>query len=191
MVCKVALTQNDGSKALNVCPYRHVVSKPLFHKRFSGYQYFLFTQSYFVSVVCSNSSTYQEVSGHFAVRVACFFRSANLTTFPEKLHHGFNFTNSILIFPLKSLTNLDFSKIKYVTNSLSELTFSNVSELESAFQESLPDYLSQYVHFPSIIMPMAICIIIVIPLYFLVTRALTLYRFLKTNVPKPSSDSTQ
>ncbi len=164
------MTQTDASKSLNVCPYRHVVSKPLFHKRFSGYQHFLFTQSYFVSVVCPNSLTYQEVSGHFAVRVACFLRSANLRTFPEKLHHTFSVTNSILIFPLESLTNLDFSKIKYVTNSLSELTFSNVSELETAVQEPLPDYLSPYVHFPSIIMPMAICIIIVILLYCLVTR---------------------
>ncbi len=99
-VCEAVLAQTDASKALEVCPYRHVVSKPVFHRRFSLYQYFLFTQSYFVSVVCPNSSTYQEVSGHFAARVACFFRSANLTTFPEKLHQGFNFTNSILIFPL-------------------------------------------------------------------------------------------
>ncbi len=96
-VCKVVLTQTDASKALKVCLYRHVVSKLLFHKRFSGYHCFLFTQSYFVSVVFPNSSTYQEVSGHFAVRVACFLRSANLTTFPEKLHHRFNFTNSILV----------------------------------------------------------------------------------------------
>ncbi len=45
-ICEVVLTQVDASKALEICPYRHVVTKPLFHRRFSGYQYFLFTQPY-------------------------------------------------------------------------------------------------------------------------------------------------
>ncbi len=187
-ICEVVLTQIDASKALEICPYRHVLSKSLFHRRFSGYQYFLFTEPYYVSIVCSNSSTYQEVSGHLAIRVACFLRSANLTTFPEKLHHGFNSTNSLPIFPLTSLSNLTLSRITYVTNTIAELTFSNVSEFESVVQDSLPIYLSPYVHFPSIVAPVVLLLLLVIPLFCCVRRALTLYRYLE-NLENRSSRS--
>lgn len=184
-ICEVVLTQSDASKALETCPYRHVAPKSLFHRRFSGFHYFFFTLPVFVTVVCPEGSTYREVAGHLAVRVACSLRSVNLTTFPETLHHGFAATNAIPIYPIDSLVNLTFSRMKYVTNSLSELTFSNFSELESAVHDSLPVYLAPYVHYPSLVLPVVLFIIIVIPLFCLVKRALTLYNHLQARVAPP------
>ncbi len=42
-VCEVVLTQTDASKALKLCPFRHIAPRPLFHRRFSGLHYFFFT----------------------------------------------------------------------------------------------------------------------------------------------------
>ena len=69
-----------------------------------------------------------------------------------------------------------------MTNSISEFTFSNTSELESVIQDSLPVYLSPSVHVPSIIAPIVIIIIVVIPLCLLVRKALTLYVHLKQRI---------
>ncbi len=187
VISEVMLIQVDTSKSLEICPYRRVVTKPLFHRTCSGDQYFLFTQPYSVSIVCPNSLTYQEVSGHLAVRIACLLRSANLTTFPEKLHQGFNSSNSIPVFPFTSLTNLTLSRITYMTNTIAELVFSNVSEFESVVEDSSPTYLSLSVHLLPFVAPVVLSIIFVIPLSCCVKRALTLYRYLTSLDNQPST----
>ncbi len=55
-VCELILPQCDAPKELSTCPYRHLVPKPIFHIRFSGFHYF-FTNSSFVSVVCPDGLT--------------------------------------------------------------------------------------------------------------------------------------
>ncbi len=50
-VCEVVLTQTDASKTLELCPFRHIAPRPLFHRRFSGFHYFFFHTTIF----CNNS----------------------------------------------------------------------------------------------------------------------------------------
>ena len=119
-ICEVVLTQEDASKALTLCPYRRLVPKPFFHTSFYGHHYFFFTQTYYVSVVCPDGSEYKEVSGHFAVLNACALRSDKLNTFPEKLHEGFVSSLTSRIFLIDTLSKLNLSNIKFVTNTLSE-----------------------------------------------------------------------
>ena len=107
-----------------------------FHKNFFGFHYFYFTQSVFVSVVYPNHTEYMEVTGHFAILTACYLRSPQLSTFLPKLHHGFTANISNYIIPMKIFHNLNFSSIKYVTNTLSEFKFSNNSGLETAQSSS-------------------------------------------------------
>jgi len=187
-VCEVVLTQKDASKALSLCPYTQLAPKPVFHRTFFNHHYFFFTQAFYVSIVCPEGPVYKEVSGHFAVLIACYLRSANLTTFPSKLHQGFSANVSSKIFPLTSLDNVNFSTIRYVTNSLSEFSFSNLSDLETAVHDSLPGYLSPAVHFPSLVAPVVLIIVIVIPLCCLVNRALTLYNRLNSRVKKTAGN---
>ena len=188
--CEVALTRTNAEDALEVCPYRHVAPKPMFHRLFSGFHYFFFMESSFVSVVCPNGSTYREVSGHLAVRAACSLQSAQLKTFPETLHQGLNVSDFSPVYPLTGLTNLSFSRITYVTNTLSELTFSNVSDFESAVQDSLPAYLSPYVHYPSVVTPVVVFVLIALPVCYFLRRALSLYMSIRARAAAPPDDAS-
>ncbi len=105
--CEVVLTQTDAYKALELCPIRHIAPRPLFHRRFSGFHYFFFTQPFFETIACPEDSSYKAVTGHMAVRVACSLRSDNLTTFLGKLHHGFTATNIIPVYNLDGLQKLN------------------------------------------------------------------------------------
>ena len=189
-VCEVVLTQGTASKALSLCPYRRLTPSPFFHESFFGYHYFFFTQMYYVSVVCPDGKEFKELSGHFAVPNACYVRSANLTTFPSKLYEGFTSNFTVRIFPLDSLKNVTFSHIKYMTNSISEFTFSNTSEIESVIQDFLPVYLNPSVHIPSIIAPVIIILIIVIPLCLAVRKALILYNHLQQRIVSNTETSS-
>lgn len=188
--CEVALTETNASRALRVCPYRHVVPSPLFHKTFSGFHYFFFPSPQYVSVVCPNGTFATEVTGHFAVRLACHLHSSDLTTFPERLHHGFDSTNIPPLFPIESLQNLNFSTIKFVTNTLSSFHFSNQSALESAIHQSMPFYLTPPVHVSSLMVPVLIFLIVLIPVCCMVRKALMLYNLLHRNVQNPPSEAT-
>ena len=187
--CEVALTRTNAEDALEVCPYRHVAPKPMFHRLFSGFHYFFFMESSFVSVVCPNGSTYREVSGHLAVRAACSLQSAQLKTFPETLHQGLNVSDFSPVYPLTGLTNLSFSRIAYVTNTLSELTFSNVSDFESAVHDSLPAYLTPYVHMPSILFPVVLFLLVAVPVCYYLRRALRLYLSIRA-CQRPPEDAS-
>ena len=178
-ICEVEITLMNATKALSLCPYKTLVTKPLFHKAFFNYHYFYFTKPFYVSIVCPEGTTYKQVSGHLAVFFACHVRSANLTTYPSKIHQGFTGNNSARIFPLTSLTSLKISSIPFVTNTIKEITFQNTSVLTSAIQESLPEYLAPYVHYPSIFGPIIGLLIILIPLGCGVRKALVLYRHLR------------
>ena len=178
-LCEVELTRKDASKALSLCPYTEVAPKPLFHKRFFSHHYFFFLKPFYISVVCPDETTYREVTGHLAVYTACHVRSANLTTFPSRLYKGFSKNATTRVFPLTGLDNLTITSVKYVTNRISEFQFSNVSEIETVIQDSLPMYLAPYVHFPSLIAPIIIFVILLIPLCCWVRQALSLYRLLE------------
>ena len=145
------------------------------HSIIKTFHYFYFTQPVFVSVACPNHAEYREITGHLALFIACYLRSAQLSTFPSKLYHGFTANISNYIIPLETLKNLNMSSIKYATNTLSEFKISNNSDLGTVVRESLPLYLTHVVHFPSIIAPVFLIIIIVFPLIYLVRKALTLY----------------
>ena len=178
-VCEVVLTQDNHEKALELCPYTTVTHKPLFHKTFFSHHYFFFIHPFYISIICPEGTVYKEVSGHLAVYFACHVRSANLTTFPSKLHQGFVGNSSARIYPLTSLNNVHFSSIKHVTNKVYDFKFSNTSDLETAVHNVLPGYLHPYVHYPSLLIPIVIILIIVIPLCCWVRKALTLYNVLK------------
>lgn len=183
-VCEVTLigTQQDASRCLSLCPYTHLIEQPFYHRSFLDHHYFLFLQPTYVSVRCQSNYTEQKVSGHFAVLKLCTLRSKNVNIMSEKLQEGFVATVPKIIYPLQTLENLNMSSIKYVTNSISELKFSNLTELESAVHDSLPIYVRPYVHYPSVILPLIILIAIVIPLCCLVKKALTLYHVLQARV---------
>ena len=56
--------------------------------------------------------------------------------------------------------NLKNVSIKFIINTLSEFSFTNISDLEDAIHESLPVYLSPYVYFPTVIIPILVfCIV--------------------------------
>lgn len=181
-VCEVILTQNDTQLALSLCPYRRLVPAPLYHRSFFGYHYFYFTEPYFVSVVCPEGSSYQNVSGHLAVPAACHLRSDKLSTFPEKLHQGFVAARPDIIVPLGTLTNITLSGVKFVTNAIPRLNLTYVSDFETAVQDNLPLYLRPSVHFSSFVVPFVLLIVGLIALTCVVRRALSLYIFLDSKV---------
>ena len=189
-ICEVVLTREDASKALTLCPYRELVPKPFFHTSFHGHHYFFFTEKYYVSVVCPGGSEYKEISGHFAILTACSLRSDKLNVFPEMLHEGFVLNITTRIFPIDTLLNLNFSSIKYVTTALTEFTFSNVTEMETALQDSLPVYLNPHVHFPTILIPIILSLALIIPLCYCVRKALSLYRILEGRVALNAEEQT-
>ena len=191
-ICEVILTQWNASRSLSLCPYTHLVPRPFFHKSFMGHHYFLFTEPMDVSVTCLGGTMHKRVSGHFAILKLCSLHSPSITTHSEKLHEGFVAPNFARYYPLRALKKLNFTSIKYVTNTIAELKFSNFSELESAVHESMPTYLRPYVHYPSIVTPIIIVIVILIPLIFLVRKALSLYKLLRAraNAGEGSHTST-
>ena len=138
-----------------------------------------------MSVACPDGSEYKEVSGHFAIPNMCSLRSDKLNTFPEKLHEGFVSNLTSRIFVIDSLNEINLSHIKFVTNTLSEFNFSNMSELETVIHDSLPVYLNPSVHFPSIIIPIIIMLVLLIPLYYCIHKALGLYNHLNGRLKQP------
>ena len=66
--------------------------------------------------------------------------------------------------------NLKNVSIKFIINTLSEFSFTNISDLEDAIHESLPVYLSPYVYFPTVIIPILVFCIVFIILYCCVKR---------------------
>ena len=187
--CEVVLTKEEASSALSLCPYKHLVPKTMFHKSFHGHHYFFFTEPLYVSVACPNGSTYQEVSGHFAVLTVCSLKSDNFHVFPEKFHEGFISNITSPIFPINTLDKLNFTKIKFITNTVSEFSFSNISDFETGIHESLPEYLTPYVHFPTVFVPVLIFCIILIPLCCCLRRATSLYDVLKARLQRQQEDT--
>ena len=88
-VCEVTLTQIDASRCVSLCPYKHVVSKPFFHKSFMGHHYFFLTRTMSVTVTCAKGSVHSRVTGHFAILKQGTLHSASVTIHPETLHEGF------------------------------------------------------------------------------------------------------
>ena len=186
--CEVVLTKGDASAALSLCPYKQLVPKTMFHSSFQSHHYFYFTEPLYVSVVCPNGSTYQEVSGHFAVLTVCALKSEHFHVFPEKSHEGFISNITSPIFPITSLTNLNLT-IKFVTNTVSEFSFNNISDFETGIQESLPEYLSPYVHFPTLFLPILIVCLISIPLFCCLRKATSLYQILNGRLQPTPGDT--
>ena len=188
-ICEVSLLQQDVSRSLSLCPYTLMATQPFFHKSFLDHHYFLFTEPTYVAVKCRSNHTEQQVSGHFAILKLCTLRSKFVNVKSEKLQEGFVAEVPKLIYSFDVLDKLNISSIKYVTNSISELKFSNLTELESAVHDSLPFYVRPYVHYPSMIVPIILLTIVVIPLCCLVKKALTLYNALKLRVAQRSTES--
>ena len=105
-ICKVVLTQVGARKALELCPYTTLLTKPLFHKTFLHHHYFFFTKPIYISIICPNGTSYREVSGHLAIHLVCHVQSSDLTTFPSHLHKGFIGNFSSRIYPLSSLDSI-------------------------------------------------------------------------------------
>ena len=189
--CEVVLTKEDASEALSLCPYKQLVPKIMYHSSFHGNHYFFFTEALYVSVVCPNGTTYQEVSGHFAVPTVCSLKSDNFHVFPEKSHEGFISNITSNIYPINSLNNLNLT-IKFVTNTVSEFSFTNISDFETGIQESLPEYLHPYVHFPTLFLPILVCCLILIPLLCCLRKATSLYKILNGRLqPTPPPGDTE
>jgi len=147
-ICEVALTRPIASDALTLCPYKHLVPKPMFHLTFHGFHYFCFVDPIYVAIICPEGTTYEKVLGHYAVLDTCHIRSSTLTTFPSRHRLAFTANFTTRIFPISVLRNLSFSDISFVTNTLSVLTFSNHSEFAEALEESLPVYLNPSILYP-------------------------------------------
>ena len=177
-VCEAVLTRTNASDALSLCPYKHLVPKPMFHRNFHGYHYFYFQESFYISVICPEGTTYVKVLGHYAVQSACYVRSSRLTTFPSRFYLAFTANLTSRIFPVTSLRNIT-SKVSFVTNSLSTLSFTNKTEFIDALEDALPVYLSPYVLFPSLLLPFLFLVVILFCLYCCIRKAMTLYTYLE------------
>lgn len=182
--CEVVLTKEDASAALSLCPYKQLVPKIMFHKSFHGHHYFFFTESLYVSVKCPNGSAYQEVSGHFAVLNVCSLKSDNFHVFPEKYHEAFISNITSPIFQISTLNNLNITKMKFITNSVSKFSFTNISDFETGIHESLPKYLTPYVHFSTVFIPVLVFCILLIPMFCCLKRATSLYDVLKARLQR-------
>ena len=178
-ICEVVLTQNQTEKALDLCPYTTIEPTPLTHKTFFSHHYFFFMTSFYVSIICPERTEYTEVTGHLAVYFACYVHSANLSTFPSKLHQGFVGNSTARIYPLTTLDNIHISSVKNLKNPVSAFNFSSTSDLEEAIQDVLPGYLQPYVHYPTLTISIVLCIVIIIPLCCYTRKALTLYKVLQ------------
>ena len=115
----------------------------------------------------------------------CTLHSASVITHSETLHEGFVSSIFMRLYTITFPSQLNISSIKHVTNSISEFKLSNRSE--SAVHDSLSVYLSLYVHYPVVIVPIVLVVVIMIPLCCVVRKALTLYTLLKTRVAEEST----
>ncbi len=102
---EISLTRQNASDALSICPYEHLTPMPVFHKNFHGLHYFHFSKPFYIAVGCPEGTTFQHVTGHYAITDACHVRSANITTYPSRIY--VTYTASVIhrVFPLKSLLN--------------------------------------------------------------------------------------
>ena len=152
-----------------------------------GPHYFFFTRTMSVTVTCAKGSAHSRVTGYFAILKQCTLHSASVITHPETLYEGFVSSIFMRLYTITFPSQFNISSIKHITNSISEFKLSNHSELESAVHDSLPVYLSPYVHYPSVIVPIVLVIVILIPLCCIRRKALTLYTLLKTRVAEEST----
>lgn len=178
-VCEVALTKLNSSEALQLCPYRHLVPRPVYHVLFSGFHYFLFVEPTLVSIVCPEKTKYVTAEGHLALHIACYVHSTVLKTYPEKLHEGFVSSNALPLYPLDGLRDLNLSFVQYTTNTLQPFTFSNMSTLQEAISDTLPVYMDPAVHYPAFLVPLLICLATVLILALYVRKSLGLSTYLQ------------
>ncbi|XP_050707018.1 uncharacterized protein LOC126992355 isoform X2 [Eriocheir sinensis] len=177
-VCEIALTRVNASDALSLCPYKQLTPTPVFHKNFQGLHYFYFPQSFYVSVICPEGTTYQRVTGHYAIAEACYIRSTNITTYPSRIRLVFTANISHRVFPLRSLDDIHFSSISYVTNSLNSLSFANKTEFAETLEETLPDYLHLPYLYPGFFVPMFLMFVSLVVMCYLIRRNSVLHDYL-------------
>ena len=191
-VCELSLIRKKASRSLATCPYSHLAPRNYYHKSFMGSHYFFFPAPMAVYVKCGKSEYNTTVSGHFSIPKLCSLTSSKVTTRAETLHKGFvsNVFKNIYTY---QVNNSSISSIRYVTNTLSQLTFHNLSELESAVHDSLPPYLHPQVHYPSFILPLVITLVLLLILYCLLRKLSVLYNFLKARIPmeETGQDTTE
>ena len=183
-VCEVALTQQNAAVSLSLCPYRHLSPVSVVHNHFHGHHYFFFVKPLYISVICPEGTNYQEVTGHYAVEDACHIKSGNITTYPSRVHLAFTANVTHRVFPLNTLLNLNFSRIAYVTNTLTTLSFANESEFADVLEESLPGYLYPTILYPSIIVPIVIIIIVLTLMYCCIRKVSVLHNYLNSQLKK-------
>lgn len=147
-----------------------------------GRHYFFFPTPMYISVSCKKGSYTSTISGHFSIPKVCSLSSSRVTTTAEVLHMGFMSNPFKRIYTWKwNISNI--SSVPYITNSISPLTFANLSEMETAVHSSLPVYLHPYVHYPSFLLPLVINLVLLIILFCFYKRLLFVYNFLKTRIP--------
>ncbi len=190
-VCEAVLTRANASDALHLCLYKHLMPKPMSHLNFHGYHYFYYHESFYISVICSESTTYEKVLGHYAVQGPCYVRSSKLTTFPSRFHLAFAVNLTSRMIPVTSLWNIAF-RIPFVTNSLSTLSFSNKTEFINALEDASPIYLSPHVLLSSLVLPFLVLVIVVVfYLYYRIRKSLTLYTYLEGIRQAPERNTSE
>ncbi len=70
--------------------------------------------------------------------------------------------------------------MKFVTNTLAPLTFSNMSDLQEALYANLPVYLDPAVNFPSFVVPLVLSLVLLLVVAVFVCKSLGLSTFLKS-----------
>ncbi|XP_050708796.1 uncharacterized protein LOC126993672 [Eriocheir sinensis] len=190
-VCEIALTRVNASDALSLCPYKQLPPTPVFHKNFHGLHYFYFPQSFYVSVICPEGTTYQQVIGHYAIAEACYIRSTNITTYPSRIRLDFTANISHRVFPQRSLDNIHFSSISYVTNSLNSLSFANETEFAETLEETLPEYLHLTYLYPGIFVPMVLMFVSLVVVCNLLRRNSVLHDYLIVQMRRQDARKSQ
>lgn len=131
-----------------------------------------------MSVICPEGTTYQRVTGHYAIAEACYIRSTNITTYPSRIRLVFTANISHRVFPLRSLDDIHFSSVSYVTNSLNSLSFANKTEFAETLEETLPDYLHLPYLCPGFFVPMFLMFVSLVVMCYLIRRNSVLHDYL-------------
>lgn len=97
-----------------------------------GHHYTCFSGAMFVSMKCAKGYHSFKVSGHFSIPQLYSSSSSKVTTHSEILYQ----CSMSKIFKRISIGNKNISIVKYVTNSISQLTFANFSKLQLTAHDS-------------------------------------------------------
>ena len=162
-VCEMQLLMTNSTRSLDICPYKQIVKGSFHHTLFMNKHYFIFPEFVEVTIRCPEGHTYKRVKGIIQVRRECALTSLVVANIKEHTHQENLPPHSNHLQEL----SLNISHINYIINKLHHLYLRNISSFSGAVKLNLPSYLKTQFHFPLIMSPIAITIVIVFIILYL------------------------